>query len=326
MPEFLTVRLGDTLLPIVDVTNPAFALSPSEDELAAMRTQFVTESTQNHEVSPELRAALGRSRLGRGLMSARGTFLTGLNTYLLKLGPDNLPADCDPIDKRIAASFPSVTARLRLQDMAALTSEGLIERLAANRQRPLYFINIAGGPAADSWNALIHLHRVDSALAHRETAVSVLDLDDQGPAFGALAFEALQAGGAPLHGLRIHFHHEPYNWAEAGALRRILGSVATEQSLCAVSSEGGLFEYGSDDEIVANLSTLLELTPPDTIVVGSVCRENELTRIHSGIGVTLRPRPRDTFRALVEQAGWRVDTFIERPFNDSVRLVKDGTA
>jgi hypothetical protein len=93
-----------------------------------------------------------------------------------------------------------------------------------------------------------------------------------------------------------------------------------------VSSEGGLFEYGSDDEIVANLSTLLELTPPDTIVVGSVCREGELTRIHSGIGVTLRPRPRDTFRVLVEQAGWRVDTFIERPFNDSVRLVKDGTA
>jgi hypothetical protein len=322
MSQFLTVRLGDTLLPIVDVTNPAFAISPSEDELATMRTQFVTESTQSQDVTPELRAALGRSRLGRGLMAARGTFLTGLNTYLLKLGADNLPEDFDPIDKRIAASFPSITARLRLQDMARLISEGLSERLAGNRERPLHFINIAGGPAADSWNTLIRLHRVDSAVAHREIAVSVLDLDDQGPAFGALAFEALQTGSAPLHGLRIRFHHEMYNWAESGELRRILGPKAAEQSLCAVSSEGGLFEYGSDDEIAANLTTLHELTPPDTIVVGSACRESELTRIHTGIGVTLRPRSRDTFRALVERTGWRVDTFIDRPFNDNVRLVK----
>ena len=159
MSEFITVRLGDTHLPIVDVTNPAFAISPSEDELAAMKTQYVIESAQSQDVSPELRAALGRSRLGRGLMSARGTFLTGLNTYLLKLGADNLPADFDPIDKRIAASFPSITARLRLQDMARLISEGLTDRLATDRERPLHFINIAGGPAADSWNTLICLQR-----------------------------------------------------------------------------------------------------------------------------------------------------------------------
>ncbi len=314
--------MATTHLPIVDVTNPAFAISPSEDELAAMKTQYVIESAQSQDVSPELRAALGRSRLGRGLMSARGTFLTGLNTYLLKLGPDNLPADFDPIDKRIAASFPSMTARLRLQDMAVLIGEGLTDRLATNRERPLHFINIAGGPAADSWNTLIRLQRVDSALAHREISVTVLDVDDQGPAFGARAFEALQTVGAALHGLRIRFHHETYNWAESGELRRILRPAAAEHSLCAVSSEGGLFEYGSDDEIAANLTTLDELTPPDTIVVGSACREGELTRIHAGIGVTLRPRPRDAFRALVERAGWRVDTFIERPFNDGVRLVK----
>jgi hypothetical protein len=326
MSQFITVRLGDTHLPIVDVTNPAFAISPSEDELAAMKAQYVIESAQSQDVSPELRAALGRSRLGRGLMSARGTFLTGLNTYLLKLGADNLPADFDPIDKRIAASFPSMTARLRLQDMARLISEGLTDRLATDRERPLHFINIAGGPAADSWNTLICLQPVDSALAHREISVSVLDVDDQGPAFGAQAFEALQAVGAMLHGLRIRFHHEPYNWAESGELRRILRPDAAQQSLCAVSSEGGLFEYGSDDEIAANLTTLHELTPPDTIVVGSACREGELTRIHAGIGVTLRPRPRDAFRALVERAGWGVDTFIERPFNDGVRLVKRGTA
>src|ERR1700752_13699 len=116
MPEGLTVRTvfharaaEDMVLPIVDVTNPAFALSPSTDELAAMEAQYVQESAQSQNVTPEVRAALASSRLGSGLMAARGTFLTGLNTYLLKLGPENIPADFHPIDRRIAASFPAIT-------------------------------------------------------------------------------------------------------------------------------------------------------------------------------------------------------------------------
>ena len=322
MSKFCTVRLGDTMMPVVDVTNPAFAISPSVDELTAMEAQYVRESAQNQNVTPEVRAALASSRLGSGLMAARGTFLTGLNTYLLKLGPENLPADFHPIDRRIAESFPAITARLRLQDMAALLIDGLTSALGRDASRPLQFVNIAGGPAADSWNTLIGLRRVDAALIHREIAVTVLDLDSQGPDFGGRAFEALQSEGAPLHGLRIQFNHQPYNWSESGELRRLLGSVDLKHSLYAVSSEGGLFEYGSDEEIAANLTALRELTPDDTIVIGSACRESELTRIHSGIGVTLRPRAREVFRGLVERSGWRVETSIERPFNDNVRMVK----
>jgi hypothetical protein len=155
MPDGLTVRplfhataTENMVLPIVDVTSAAFAISPSAEGLAVMEEQYVRESTRSQEVPPELRAALASSRLGSGLMAARGTFLTGLNTYLLKLGPDNLPADFHPIDRRIAASFPAVTARLRLQDMAALLTDGLAQALVKDPQRPLHFINIAGGPYA----------------------------------------------------------------------------------------------------------------------------------------------------------------------------------
>ena len=326
MPRIVTVPLGDTVLPVVDVTNPAFAISPSADEMAAMTAQFVKESTQSQEISPEIRAALSRSRLGSGLMAARGTFLTGLNTYFLKLGPDNLPADFHPIDRRIAASFPAVTARLRLQDMAALVSDGVSRSLAEDPDRALHLVNIAGGPSADSWNVLIKLRHANPAITHRAIAVSVLDVDEQGPAFGGRAFEALRAGDSPLAGLLIRFNHEQYNWSAFQELNRILGPANLKQSVCAVSSEGGLFEYGSDDEIVGNLTALLELTPADAIVVGSACRESELTHIHAGIGVTLRPRTREAFAALVEQGGWKVETLIERPFHDSVRLVKRGTA
>jgi len=311
-----------SLLPLVDVTNPAFAMAPSAEELAAMQDQYVRESTQKQSVPPEVMAALARSRMGRGLLAARGTFLTGLNTYLLKLGPANLPADCEPIDHRIAASFPAITSRIRLQDMAALLSVGLSQFLAEDVGRPLHFINIAGGPAADSWNTLLRLRQDNAEVSHRDIVVSVLDVDDQGPAFGARAFDALQAPGAPLQGLRIQFDQQRYNWADPADLPRLLGSFDLKRSLCAVSSEGGLFEYGSDDEISANLTQLKELTLRDTIVVGSACREDELTRVHPGIGVTLRPRTRTAFQALVERSGWRVETLIERPFHDSVRLVK----
>lgn len=329
MSEGLTVRpvlrvraAEDMVLPIVDVRNPAFALTLSRDELAAMEAQYLQESSQSQSVSPEVRAALASSRLGSGLMAARGTFLTGLNTYLLKLGPENLPADFHPIDRRIAASFPAITARLRLQDMAALLADGLADALARDPRRPLHFINIAGGPAADSWNALIRLRRIDEALPHREITVSVLDLDHQGPDFGGRAFETLQSQGAPLDGLHVHFHYQRYNWSESAELRHLLGSFDLQSSLCAVSSEGGLFEYGSDEEIAANLSVLREMTPDDTIVAGSACREGESTRAHAGIGVTLRPRTREAFQQLVEGSGWRVDTLIERPFNDNLRMVK----
>src|SRR5262245_40993038 len=322
MSTFLTVRHGDTLLPVVDVTNPAFALSPSQGELDAMAALFVRASAPGQEVSAEMRAALASSKLGSGLIAARGTFLTGLNTYLLKLGPDNLPADFHPIDRRIAASFPAVSARLRLQDMAALMTEGLASAVIRDASRPLHFVNIAGGPAADSWNTLIHLRAIDAALPHREVAVTVLDLDGDGPAFGARAFDALQLPEGPLNGLSVRLNQHRYNWAGAAELRRILTTLDLKQSLCAASSEGGLFEYGSDEEIEANLMAIADLTASDTIVVGSACRESEETRAHAGIGVTLRPRTRDAFQALVERSGWRIDRRIERPFNDSVRLTK----
>ena len=111
---------GGWTLPVIDVTNPAFAVTTTDTELAAMCDQFVLESKERQEMPAPLRDALQRSMLGRALFAASGTFLTGMDTYLLKLGPDNLGAEASPIDRRIAASFPALMARVRLQDMARL--------------------------------------------------------------------------------------------------------------------------------------------------------------------------------------------------------------
>src|ERR1700690_380228 len=102
---------------VIDVTNPAFAVTATDAELAAMAEQYIREAEQQSEIPEAVREALRNSLLGRGLMAASGSFLDGMSTYLLKLGPENLGEEFTPIDRRIAASFPVFAVRLRLQEM-----------------------------------------------------------------------------------------------------------------------------------------------------------------------------------------------------------------
>jgi len=322
--DVLYARTGDGLnVPIVDVTNPAFRIDPSEQELAALTGQFVSETTARQDVPPQLLAALQRSVLGRGLMAARGTFLSGMHTYLMKLGPDSLWDGAEEIDRRIAASFPAFTNRLRVQDMARLLADG-IAAAAPAAGRALTFVNIAGGPAADSWNALLLLRaeRPDLVAGH-PIIIAVLDPDNDGPAFGASALARLRDEGGPLVGLDLTFRHLPLPWSDATALRRELETLGARNAFCAASSEGGLFEYGSDEEIVAALTTLNAGTAADAVVVGSVTREGEATRAsHRGAEVAVRPRTLDAFGALVKDAGWVIERTLERPLSYHTLMVK----
>jgi hypothetical protein len=311
-------------LPVIDVTNPAFAVVASEGEVAALTDRFLMESNERREIPAPLREALQRSRLGRAITAASGTFLTGMNTYLLKVGPDNLGASADATDRRIAASFPALMSRLRLQDVARLLADGLTTALDPRARRRLCLINIAGGPAADSWNALILLHaRNPDLLPGREIVTAVLDLDERGPAFGARAFDVLRGPGAPLDGLGVAFGHVVYDWSVADRLPQALDALRAADAACAVSSEGGLFEYGSDADIVRNLEALRSGTARDTIVVGSVTREGEPMRAsRTASGVSTRPRTLDAFGCLAERAGWLLHGVIDRPFSYNVRLVR----
>jgi hypothetical protein len=313
-------------LPVVDVTNPAFTVSASDAELDALADQFVRENQNRPELPAPVRAVLAQSKLGGALMAAAGRFLPGVPTYWLKLGPDQLPEPFTDIDRRIAASFPGFTTRIRLQDMARLLADGAAGILAADPARPLRFINIAGGPAADSWNALIHLRTESPALLEaRATDIAVLDPDEEGPRFGARAVAALTEPGRALAGLTIGFRHLPYDWSQPDDLARLLGDAGAATAICAISSEGGLFEYGDDGTVVANLERLHAQTPGDAFVVGSVTREGEPSRASLAASrVPTQPRTADAFAQLVRDGGWIVERSIERPFTYDVRLVKAG--
>ena len=169
-----------------------------------------------------------------------------MNTYLLKLGPDNLGAAyARPIDRRIAAALPVMAVRLRLADMATLLAEALGPTLESRPRHPLRLVNIAGGPAMDSLNALLVLRRDrPGALEARRIQIDVLDPDGDGPAFGARALTALRAEGGPLHGLDIQLRHVRTDWTETVPLRDLLRAARIGTAVVAGSSEGGCSSTG----------------------------------------------------------------------------------
>lgn len=315
-------------LPVVDVSHPAFALSLDAEGQRKLTHRFIEEQRRFAKLpqwlgQPLMRFMLRGSRLAKGLRQADGGFLDGITTYLFKLGPHNLGPYSVPIDKRLVSSLPAISMRLRLADVAQLLADGLAPRLAAEPARPLHLINIAGGPAVDSANALMLLERGrPGVLSGRSVKVVVLDGDTRGPAFGARALAALEQSGAPLAGVDARLEHVGYDWSRVDSgLVGVLQAAEQQGAIVAVSSEGGLFEYGSDEDILANLRALAGAADRELFAVGSVTRNDELMKfVKQTSSAATRPRGLPTFEELVARAGWRVTRAIERPMSDQVAL------
>jgi hypothetical protein len=317
-------------LPIVDIMHPAFALAVSDAEQESLVGRFLTERQPLERLPPLIRKRLLKlflrgSFLGRDIARADGSFLSGMATYVLKLGPDNLGLYANRVDREIAASFPALTMRWRLQDTARLLSDVLARLLLDNAATPVHLLNIGGGPALDSLNALLLLKReLPASLVGRRFVVKVLDGDNEGPAFGARALASWLAEDAPLHGLDVVFQHVQYDWSQTQGLKGALDEARAERARIVGSSEGGLFEYGSDEEIVDNLRTLYEWTPHDFAVIGSVTRADAPMKRLRRLGTpAIRPRGLAVFRQLAQSAGFGVARVVERPFSDHVVLVRE---
>jgi hypothetical protein len=208
--------------------------------------------------------------------------------------------------------------------MVRSTVEGLTGRLASDRQRALSLLNVGGGPAADSINALIVIRStLPQLLTSRRIDVAVLDIDAGGPAFGARAVEALRKADQPLEGVQLSFSSVHYDWSDRSRLLDVLQTVTDRNAITAVSSEGGLFEYGDDEIVVTNLQAVHSVTPSDAIVVGSVTRAGHLhDRLQDATRRPLYPRSIEGFTRLATCSGWSVDHVIERPFCYIVRMHK----
>jgi hypothetical protein len=334
---FYAVTEDGLELPIVDVTHPAFASAVTDEEERALVDRFLKEPQPLRRLPAPVRKRLLKllfrgTVLGRHFAAADGSFLSGIATYLLKLGPDNLGVYANRVDRRIAAAFPAATMRWRLRDIARLLADALAPMLVAGDTSPVHLVNIAGGPALDSLNALLLLEREQpAALRGRTFVLNVLDGDDGGPTFGARALAAWRAKGGPLQEVDVVFRHVRYDWRRAQDLTAVLDAARADQARgvrgarVAGSSEGGLFEYGSDEEIVENLRALRQGAPEDVAMVGSVTRADApVQRLRQMGAPAIRPRGLAAFRELARAGGFDVVRVIERPFSDHVVLGRAG--
>jgi hypothetical protein len=315
-------------LPIIDITHPAFALGEIDPGDWAVRRENHLRMTRRHERNPAFlrRFLFGiysrHSILLRGVMEAQGSFLSALNTYLMKLGPENLGKGyAGRIDRKVAASFLALKARLRLRDVSRALALSLAPLLTARPGRPVHMVNIAGGPASDCLNALIllskdHRERLDG----RSVCIHVLDLHREAPNFGRRALDALQEERGPLHGLDVRFAHHTYDWSDTKPLTALLEGMQPD-AIVVGSSEGGLFVYGTDDAIFANLEALHKGAPEDFVMVGSVIWDDALARANQR-SLAVRTFTPDDLERLVHLAGWVAESNPDGPGNEVIRLRK----
>ena len=298
-------------LPVIDVTHPAFAVADDPPSLAARRDAFLAWDRRNRRTPAIVtrllvRLAARRSPLLSKILASDNGYLDSISTYMLKLGAEHLPAGFDgPMDRKVAAAPHMTLVRLRMQQIAKLLVEALLAPLAAAPDAPLALVNIAGGPALDSINALIVLARAHASLLRRPIAIHVFDAQPDGPAFGARALRALAAPGAPLGGIDVQFEHHAYDWNDTAPLARLIAGLTVRSAIIAASSEGGLFEYGTDDAIVANLSALAHSRV--AIVAGSVTSSSAVRkRMIAQAQFRLFPRGLEGFAPLAERSGYAV--------------------
>lgn len=318
-------------LPVLDITHPAFAVRISDDDMNKRVERFRKIVRDQDKIPYVLRriifGALARkSVLLRSLHGAAGTYLGGLHTYMIKLGPDNLNDRFFGALDRNVSEAGGLFMRQRFQDIVTLLADALVAPLAARRRGPLQLLSIGGGPAVDCMNVLMMLRASHPELLEgRCLCITTLDLDSAGPGFGRRALAALQEQGGALAGLTIEFRHVRYDWSQAKQLQSLFASMDS-QSIVAVSSEGGLFEYGSDADVSGSLAQLHALMPADGLVAGSVTRADDLGREMNRAGQKDAPalsfRGITGFEELASRAGWELATSIDRPMCHDVLLRK----
>ncbi len=207
-------------------------------------------------------------------INKENNFLSGISTLMMKLGPGLIGDGIGKIfERRASKSISSVTLRVRIQDICKLEAEALIPQLTQWPEKNLCFINIGGGTASDSINTLILILKKDpSLLRNRKIEINVLDMDTFGPAFGNNCIESLKTPDQYFHHLDISFRYIKYNWTDSSGMEGLLTERKEWVTLC--SSEGGLFEYGTNEDIISNLNLLYDKTGDEMKIAGSLIKDS----------------------------------------------------
>lgn len=301
-------------LPILDITSPRFTGSISQDRMDALQQESpkLAEGMRRMPEAHKMAVAQHSLIFGRRFnQDTGGRFLSGISTYILKLGPGLMEGmDEYQIDQGISRGISSMAARMRLVSICRHQTEGLKSLLKDNPARTLCLINIGGGAASDSINTLILLqHEEPSLLEKRRIEIHILEIDPLSPAFALRCVDALQGPGQIFSNLDIAAYHHMYDWEHPQILEDIL--QGHEGSILFCSSEGGLFEYGRDEDIRSNLEILHRLAPEDTRVISDIFHDHDtvdptLIAMAETSGAVMRFMGLSGLEQILENSGWEL--------------------
>jgi len=260
-------------LAVLDITHAMFTRSIKEEGLAELTKQSAFLAQQARQMPDTQKKAIMDMSFIFGNYFHKNpdaNYLSGMHTYMLKLGPYLLGGGEERnMDRMLAMGVSSVSARMRLRDMCRMQVDVLIPRLEAAPGKELCLINIAGGAASDSINTLILiLKEKASLLKNRKVEIDLFDIDPDGPNFGRRCVEALKTADFIFHGVDIAYNHVCYDWTKTQPLADFLSTK--KESIISCTSEGGIFEYADDVHIVSNLDTLYDHSPAETRLTGSL--------------------------------------------------------
>jgi hypothetical protein len=309
-------------LPVLDITHPEFISSLDEDKLKKMLPYVERNAEKNadkfNNIPKSIKKYFARHSFAMAeLLQTESSFASGISTLMMKLGPNLIGKGRNRFwDRQVTKGFGSLVIRMRARDISICQAQAAIPLLAESHGKDICFINIAGGSSCDSINALFLIQQEDPALLkNRRIEINVLDIDNDGPAFAERCIAALKAPGGRFNDLDISIRHIPYDWNHTGKLEELLSARKEWLQIC--SSEGGLFEYGSDDVISMNLSVLYRYSTEGALIAGSLLRD--VNTVDAGIMAALKIstaiKPRflgiDGLRSLVEKNNLTLVSFTE---------------
>lgn len=307
---FATTNEGHRF-PILDLTHQAFKVRSDPAFLDELLAKYAAADRRQRRVPTALQKWLmrnlaRRSPLMKALIQPESDHFDGLSTYVIKLGDKNLPPPFDGrLEKRIAGSPHALLTRVRMQQIAGMMADTIRTDPLFRGAQTLHFLNIAGGPAFDSINALLALAQDAPELLDRRIEIQVLDLASSGAAFGRASIAELTRPGGPLAGVDVTLNHIAYDWNDTRPLEAVLETIRAQNGLALLSSEGGLFEYASDAAVVDNLTLLAQFGDVARYVYGSVTVD--ATTIANAY-FTLQRRGLRGFIPIASAAGWELVT------------------
>jgi hypothetical protein len=297
-------------LPVLDITHPLFAASTDENTFAALSAKAAHKADEMRGWPAWLKRFLAR------ISNTEHTYLSGMRTLVLKLGPKLIAGRKVEFWYRLGSKqFNAIAIRIRLRNICRCQANLLIPQLRESPDKNLCFINIAGGTASDSINTLVLIQQAEPALLlNRKIEINVLDLDHFGPWFAQKSIEALTAPAGRFHDLDITFRHIAYNWTSPERLKDLLWERKTWIQACA--SEGGLFEYGSDADIIRNLNTLCVAAPKTLKIAGTLLLDKD--RVNPAVvagaeitGVTMRFIGLEGLKNILGKTEWMLESAID---------------